>query len=272
MRLGRLLACLGFLVALVANSIAASKSTILGTVQDASGAVVSNVTMTVTNESTNFSRQITTNEEGDYVATDLDPGTYSVTAQAPGFKRYIRSGLELRVDQRLRIDVGLTLGEVTEQIQVIGQTPLVDADATSIGQVIDREKVSRLPLNGRFFLQLALLSPGANLGGVSTRQSANQEGNSLSVNGMRSYSNTYLIDGVDNNATLNGYYIVSPSVDSIQEFKVQMNAYSAEFGRSAGAQVNVITRTGTNRIHGALYEYLRNDTLDANPGFRMPVA
>ena len=131
--------------------------------------------------------------------------------------------------------MSLTLGEVTEQIQVGGQAPLVESEASSIGQVIDREKVNRLPLNGRFFLQLALLSPGANLGGVSKRQSANQEGNSLSVNGMRSYSNTYLVDGVDNNATLNGYYIVSPSADSIQEFKVQMNAYSAEFGRSAAA-------------------------------------
>ena len=163
--------------------------------------------------------------------------------------------------------MSLTLGEVTEQIQVGGQAPLVESEASSIGQVIDREKVNRLPLNGRFFLQLALLSPGANLGGVSKRQSANQEGNSLSVNGMRSYSNTYLVDGVDNNATLNGYYIVSPSADSIQEFKVQMNAYSAEFGRSAGAQVNVVTRTGTNQIHGSLYEYLRNDKLDANPWF-----
>jgi hypothetical protein len=267
MKISRFHARLGLLAAFNLISFAASKSTIVGTVHDASGAVVANATVTVKNESTNFSREITTNEEGDYVATSLDPGMYSVTAQASGFKRYVRTGLELRVDQRLRADVSLTIGEVTEQVQVSGQAPLVESETSSIGQVIDREKVNRLPLNGRFFLQLALLSPGANLGGVSTRQSANQEGNSLSVNGMRSYSNTYLVDGVDNNATLNGYYVVSPSVDSIQEFKVQMNAYSAEFGRSAGAQVNVVTRTGTNQIHGSLYEYLRNDKLDANPWF-----
>lgn len=266
MRLGHF-AFLCYLAAFNSVLFAASTSTILGTVRDASGAVVANATIMVTNESTNFFRETTTNEEGDYVATNLEPGMYSVNAQAPGFKRYARTGLELRVDQRLRADVSLVVGEVTELIKVVGQTPLVEAETSSIGQVIDRDKVNRLPLNGRFFLQLALLSPGANLGGVSTRQSANQEGNSLSVNGMRSYSNTYLIDGVDNNATLNGYYIVSPSVDSIQEFKVQMNAYSAEFGRSAGAQINVVTRSGTNQVHGTLFEYLRNNVLDANPWF-----
>jgi hypothetical protein len=267
MRPSRFRICLGLLAAFTAICLAATKSTILGTVHDASGAVVANATVTVTNELTSFSREISTNEDGDYDATNLDPGMYTVSAQAAGFKRFIRNGVELRVDQRLRVDVNLAVGEVTEQIQVTGQAPLVESDTSSIGQVIDREKVNRLPLNGRFFLQLALLSPGANLGGVSTRQSANQEGNSLSINGMRSYSNTYLVDGVDNNALLNGYYVVSPSVDSIQEFKVQMNAYSAEFGRSAGAQVNVVTRTGTNQVHGSAYEYLRNDTLDANPWF-----
>src|SRR5262245_7899100 len=157
MKRDRFYACLGFLAAFNSIFFAASKSTILGKGQDASGGVVANATITVKNESTNFSRQITTNDEGDYVATNRDPGIYSVTAQAAGVQGDVHTGLELRGDERLRAAVGRTRGDVTEQIQVGGQAPLVEAEASSSGQVIDREKVNRVPLNGRVCLQLALL-------------------------------------------------------------------------------------------------------------------
>jgi hypothetical protein len=255
--------------ALLSTSLAfgAVEGTILGTVTDATGAVVANAKVIVRSEGTNFVRETVSTADGDYVAPDLAPGTYTVTVEASGFKRAVYGGLTLRVDQRLRVDASLTLGQLAETIEVTGQGQLVETESSSIGQVVDRDRVSRLPLNGRFFLQLALLSPGSNGGAPGNRQASNQEGNAVAVNGARSSSNTYLIDGVDNNAGFNGYYVISPSIDSIQEFKVQTNAYSAEFGRSAGAQVNVVTRAGSNQIHGSVFEFLRNDKLDANAWF-----
>lgn len=258
---------LGISVLLCGAVEAAVEGTILGTVTDPSGAVVASAKVTVRSEGTNFSRETTTDSNGDYVVPDLVPGTYTVTVEVSGFKRAVYTGLILRVEQRLRVDASLAVGQVADTVEVTGQGQLVETDSSSIGQVVDRDRVSRLPLNGRFFLQLALLSPGSNAGAPGNRQAGNQEGNSVAVNGARSSANTYLIDGVDNNAGFNGYFVVSPSIDSIQEFKVQTNAYSAEFGRSAGAQINVVTRTGTNQLHGALFEFLRNDKLDANAWF-----
>src|SRR5262249_10574200 len=145
-----------------------------------------------------------------------------------------------------------------------GTLQWVTKDSPPTGQVIDRGEVNRLPLNGRYFLQLALLVPGSNTGYPGNRQMGNELGGvSLAVNGARSSSNNYLIDGVDNNGGFNGYFSLSPSVDSIQEFKVQTNSYSAEFGRSAGAQINVVSRAGTNQFHGSASEFLRNSELDA---------
>jgi hypothetical protein len=243
---------------------ASTKSTILGTVQDSSSALVPNATVTIRSETTNFVRQANTNPDGDYVVPDLDPGTYSITVEAPGFKRFARTGVLLNVDRRLRVDAALSVGDVTETVQVAGEAPLVETDSSAIGQVIARDQVNRLPLNGRSFLSLALLVPGSNQGYPGNRQQANELGGvSLAVNGARSTSNNYMIDGVDNNGGFNGYFSLSPSIDSIEEFKVQTNSYSAEFGRSAGAQINVVTRTGTNQFHGSAFEYLRNSELDA---------
>ncbi len=252
-----------------ANLLAFSvKSSILGTVTDATGAVVSGATVTVTNTGTNSSRQVTTNAQGDYLVAELDPGQYSVTVEAAGFKQFKRTLFDLQVDQRLRVDAAMTVGEVSEHIEVSGQPPLVETDSSTVGQVIDRNQVNGLPLNGRFFLQLALLTPGSNAGYPGNRQQGNQIGGvALAVNGARSASNNYMVDGIDNNLGFNGYFSLSPSVDAIQEFKVQTGNSSAEFGRSAGAQVNLVTRSGTNAFHGSLFEFLRNDSLDAVDSF-----
>ena len=252
---------------IAAMAFAAVDGTILGTVYDPSGAVVSNAKIVVRSETTNLERETKTGSEGNYTVPGLSPGPYTVTVEAPGFKRDVYDKLDLRVEQSLRVDATLTVGQTSESVEVSTQTQLVDTDAASLGQVINRERVNRLPLNGRFFLQLALLSPGSNAGAPGNRQESNQEGNSVAVNGARSAANTYLIDGVDNSSGFNGYYVVSPSVDAIQEFKVQTNAYTAEFGRSAGAQINLITRSGSNQFHGSLFEFLRNDALDANNWF-----
>jgi len=243
---------------------ASTTSTILGTVTDPSGALVAHAAVTVRSETTNFSHEAVSSSEGDFVIPNLDPGLYTVNVQASGFRQFVRTGVALTVDQRLRVDASLTVGDVSEKVEVAGQVQLVNTDSSSIGQVIDREEVNRLPLNGRYFLQLALLVPGANTGYPGNRQMGNELGGvSLAVNGARTSSNNYLIDGVDNNGGFNGYFSLSPSVDSIQEFKVQTNSYSAEFGRSAGAQINVVSRAGTNRYHGSAAEFLRNSELDA---------
>ena len=157
--------CFSCVLVLFASANAAStQSTILGSVQDSSSAVVSSATVTVRSETTNFVRQANTNPEGDYVVPDLDPGTYSITVEAAGFKRFVRTGVLLNVDRRLRVDVSLSVGDVTELVHVAGDAPLVETDSSAIGQVIDRDQVNRLPLNGRNFLSLALLVPGSNQG------------------------------------------------------------------------------------------------------------
>src|SRR2546426_888700 len=167
--------CLSLLLG--ANAFAAStKSTILGTVTDATGAVIANAEVTVRSETTNFSSKVTTNSEGDFVAADLDPDIYTVTVRSAGFKQFVRSGVVLVVDKRLRVDASLSVGEISEKVEVAGQAPLVDSDSSSIGQVIHRDEVNRLPLNGRYFLQLALLVPGSNTGYPGNRQMGNELG------------------------------------------------------------------------------------------------
>lgn len=247
---------------------AQTTGTILGSVQDASGAVVVHAVVTVLNQGTALSRVASSNEAGDYAVVELPPGAYTVSAELTGFKKAVYSDLILQVQQKLRVDVKLELGRVTESVNVSGRGSVVETDSSSVGQIIDQVQATRLPLNGRNSVQLALLSPGTNAGPPGNRQAPNNIGNgSIATNGTRSYSNSFLIDGIDNNNGWNGYYAVTPSVDAIQEFKVQTSSYSAEFGRSAGAQVNLIWKTGSNAFHGVAFEYLRNDALDASEYF-----
>ena len=237
---------------------------ILGTVKDASGAVVAGADVSVKNAGTNFTREVKTDAKGDYAVPDLEPGDYSVSVRAQGFQEAIHSGLQLVVNQLLRVDVTLTVGSIQQKVEVTGQPPLVQTDTSSVGQVIAENQVENLPLNGRNFLQLALLSPGTNDGGPGNAQASRDIGGvSLAANGARTPSNNYMMDGMDNNLAINGYIGLMPSVDTIQEFKVQTSTYSAEFGRSAGAQINLVSKSGTNQWHGSAYEFLRNDHLDA---------
>ncbi len=237
---------------------------ILGTVRDASGAVVAGATVEVKNVGTNLRRTAATDSKGDYAVSNLEPGYYAVTVSAQGFQESVHSGLQLLVNQLLRVDASLTVGSLQQRVEVTGQPPLVQTDTSSVGQVIESNQVENLPLNGRYFLQLALLSTGTNAGAPGNSQ-ANRDigGVSLAANGARTPSNNYMMDGMDNNLTINGYIGLMPSVDTIEEFKVQTSTYSAEFGRSAGAQINLVSKSGTNQWHGSAYEFLRNDHLDA---------
>ncbi|MBV8817585.1 MAG: TonB-dependent receptor, partial [Acidobacteriaceae bacterium] len=244
------------------------RGTILGTVTDSTGAIVRGAKVTATQQATGLVRTEQTNDAGEYSIPQLPVGIYDVIAEAAGFKKSDRRGIELRVDDKLRIDLSLTIGEVTETVAVQEVAPVISTDSSTVGNVVDNKKVTELPLNGRNFLQLNLLVPGANQG---VKGSQNQtQGGSISVNGAREQSNNFLLDGMDNNDLAINQYAVAISTEAIQEFKVQASTYSAEFGRSPGAQVNVATKSGTNEFHGVLYEYLRNNDLDAKNFFDRP--
>ena len=244
------------------------RGTILGTVTDDSGAIIRGAVVEARQAATGLTRTEHTNDAGEYSIPQLPVGQYVLTVEQPGFKKTERTGIELRVDDRLRVDIALPVGQLTETVAVLETTPLVATDSSTLGNVVDNRKVTELPLNGRNFLQLNLLVPGVNQG---VKGSQNQtQGGAISVNGAREQSNNFLLDGMDNNDLAINQYAVAISTEAIQEFKVQASTYSAEFGRSPGAQVNVATKAGTNDIHGVLYEYLRNDKLDAKNFFDRP--
>lgn len=263
--------CLGLAIAslFLNNSLSQTvRGTILGTVSDSSGAVVRGAKVTATQTATGLVRTEMTNGEGEYSIPQLPVGPYTVSVEQAGFKKTERSGIELRVDDKLRIDLTLSIGGVSEIVAVEGTAPVVNTDSATVGNVVDNKKVTELPLNGRNFLQLNLLVPGANQG---VKGSQNQtQGGSISVNGAREQSNNFLLDGMDNNDLAINQYAVAISTEAIEEFKVQASIYSAEFGRSPGAQINIATKAGTNQIHGVLFEYLRNQSLDAKNFFDRP--
>lgn len=266
-----------FLLLIVALTLAPVSSfaqqetaTIAGTIRDQSGAIVPRAMVTVTNVQTNISVKTEADEAGSYVIPSLRPGDYAVSAESPGFPKIVRTGVTLQVAQVARIDITLQAGQIAETVEVVGATSLLDTQTSSRGLVIDQRKIVDLPLNGRDYNQLALLSPGV-LPGTPRLASVNFKG-VLNVNGNRTFNNVFLLDGVDNISYSNSFrgenvQLVQPSIEALQEFKIQTNAYSAEFGRSSGAVVNATIKSGTNTIKGSVYEFLRNDALDANNFF-----
>ena len=245
-------------------------ATLTGTITDAAGAVVPNANVKAINEATNVEATAIANGEGRYLFPNLRPGTYRVVAVAQGFKQAVSSGVVLQVNQAARLDIQLTVGAVTEQIEVTGEAPVLETESASRGAVIDQTKMVELPLNGRDYNQLALLSPGV-MAPTPRLTSIGFKG-VFNVNGNRAFQNAFQLDGVDNTSYSNSFrglnaQIVQPSVEALAEFKIQTNAYSAEFGRSAGALINAVVRSGTNSVHGTVYEFLRNSQLDASNFF-----
>ncbi len=257
------------LFALVASA-QQETATITGEVKDAAGALVPKAQITITNVETNVAVKSETNEQGVYTVTSLRPGPYSIAVEKTGFKKTVRSGVTLQVNQVARIDVSLQIGALETVVEITEAAALLETETSSRGSVIDQKKIVDLPLNGRDYNQLALLSPGV-LPGTPRLASVNFKG-VLNVNGNRTFNNVFLLDGVDNISYSNSFrgenvQLVQPSIEALQEFKIQTNAYSAEFGRSSGAVVNATIKSGTNSIRGAVYEFLRNDVLDANNFF-----
>ena len=256
---------------------------IAGTVTDASGAVVSGATVTATNVGKDRSVTVTTGGSGDFSISTLNPGHYKVEVKAANFKTLTQE-VDLQVGQVLPLDIKLTPGAVTENVEVTSAAPLVSTDSSDLGGVIQGRQVVDLPLNARNFTQLATLVPGVtrgnNTNGDATGASGNAEtyrynnsgGASLAVNGLRPQANNFLLDGFDNNESLVNTIVFFSSPDAIQEFRVATNIAPAEFGRAGGGIVNTAMKSGTNQIHGAVWEFLRNSALDATQWEPVPNA
>lgn len=243
-------------------------SDILGTVTDTTGAVIPNAAVTVRNLGTNETRTARTDNSGTYTFSLLQPGHYSVRVESPGFKAATTSNLSVEAGDRARADAHLETGATTETVEVQAQTPLLQADNATVSSTVTAQQVQDLPLNGRNFVQLVQLVPGANEGpgnGLTSggRPDDRRQSSSFSVNGQDDTLNNFIIDGFDDNERIIGTSGVKPSVEAISEITVQTNSYSAEAGRTAGGVVNIVTRSGTNTFHGTAYEFFRNDIFDA---------
>jgi len=242
---------------------------ITGEVHDQSGAAAPNATVTVTNAGTNAARSTTTNDAGIYTFPSLVPGNYQVKVELQGFQPVVRTGIELQVQQTARVDFTLSIGQATQAIEVAGAAQLLTTENATVGTVIGQKSIEDLPLNGRNFLQLVALSPNVSYGFMAPnneqrRQGGTRTDQNISIAGMRGTWNNYTLDGIANTDVNFNLYIQLPSVDALQEFKVQSGIYPAEFGREAG-QINVSTKSGTNDYHGTVFEFLRNSDLDAKP-------
>ncbi len=238
--------------------------TIVGTVTDNSGAVMAKASVDVNNVATNVSKHTETSSSGDFTVPYLTPGTYRVTVQSQGFQKSVVDKISLEVGQEARADVSMKPGAVTESVQVEASAVALDTDSSAISQLVSQRQVEELPLNGRNFMQLMLIGAGAVTVGGEQGTMRQGEGNAVSINGGRPEGNNYTLDGLVNTDTA----LVTPAVilsqDAIQEFKVESGTYSAEYGYSA-SQINIVSKSGGNQLHGAVFEFNRNDAFDAAP-------
>lgn len=265
MRLACLLSIGGWLALSPAISLAQTTSTVLGTVKDASGALVPEASVTAVNKQTGYSRTAPSDSTGAYSIPLLPPGTYTVRAERPGFKKTEQQGVPLTVGQNVRVDLVLALGEVSETVTVAGEATQVDTSQATISHLMDQTRMTELPLNGRSPASLAALLPGVGTLSVPTRPSIG--GISVSMNGTRTNAQQFLLDGAPFNAVQRSDGNPLPPPDVVQEFRVLANPYSADFGRNAGGLFSTVTKSGTNELHGGAWEFLRNDKLNARNFF-----
>ncbi|MEP6534782.1 MAG: TonB-dependent receptor, partial [Bryobacteraceae bacterium] len=242
--------------------------TVLGTITDAQGSVVPGAKVTITEDATGLQYALEANSNGEYIRTALKAGVYSIEAEATGFKKTVQHGITLTAGDRSAVNLSLTVGEVNQSVEITTAAPVLQTESTIIGQTVNSKNVSELPLGGqRKFTYLARLSAGVLPAEQGARDAA---GGGFSANGVRSNGqNNFLLNGVDNNVNVIDFinqtsYVIGPSVEAIGEMRVLTNGYNAEYGRGAGGVVNVTIKSGTNQIHGTLFEFLQNDKLDAN--------
>jgi len=247
------------------GTLAQTTGTIVGIAADSTGAAVPAATITAANHATHFTRQTETDETGEYVLTVLPVGVYTVTGEKQGFEKFVIPDVTVHVNESVRVDVQFAVGKVTQSISVIESSAVVDTRSSTVGKVVEERKITELPLNERNFLNLATLQPvpAMEITSNNTPEISGGVKAVFQVNGLRLQSNNFLLDGADNNEPFLGTAMATPSPDALSEFKILTNSFSAEFGGGGGSIVNVITRQGTNHFRGSVYEFFRNDKLDA---------
>ena len=261
---------LGFVILSCVNLSAQQiTANIRGTVMDPSGAVVQGAAVTARQAETGLSRTATTDHNGNYVLLELPIGRYRLQAVAKGFQEYVQEGITLNVNETASVSPRLVIGSEKEQVLVSADAELIEPTVTSLGKVVQQRELVDLPLNGRNFSQLGLLQPGVVplTPGIAEAGGSLRDGQAYAVNGQRPESNNFLIDGANNFNGIDGGFVLKPPVDAISEFRIITHSANAEFGNALGSTTNIITRSGTNHIHGTLWEFLRNDALDANNYF-----
>jgi hypothetical protein len=243
---------------------------IAGTLTDQGGAVIPNATVVLTNEGTNFTRQAITNANGQYAAYSMPTGPYTISVEHPGFQRLRRTGVQLTAADSLTVDLQISIGDVQQTVEVTAEAPLLQSQTAMVSSLVTNEQIVEIPLKGRTFTNLVLLGPGAyagSSGNLTTSPYAMRGDVNISVNGSSAQNNSYFIDGMVNRNLWLSTLIMVPTVDAIQEMRVLTSNYSAEYGMAAGAVTIVQTKSGSNRWRGSLYEFFRNDKLDANTFF-----
>ena len=275
--------CLGILFSALLLSLVCSaqveRATITGALTDKNGAVVPDATVRITQESTNETKTLQTDSAGEYTASNLQPGSYTVEAEKDGFSKHINKGFVVQVGQTARLDVVMEVGSVTQSVEVTDAIPVLQSESASVGQVIGTTAVQQLPLNGRNLTQLAVIAPGVTglnyaptgtIGSGIRPDELRPGGTTIEANGARDSANKLLLDGVDNTEMIAQTQIVRPSVESLQEFNIITSNAGPEYNRGAGAILVTSTRSGTNSLHGSVYEYIRNSDVDAKNFFVRP--
>src|SRR6201996_3303227 len=259
--------------AITATSFLPAQSTtgdITGTVTDTTGASVPKATVTLTNLGTKEVRTAQSGESGDYTFTQLGPGSYSVQVKETGFQTFVIPSIALNAGDRAREDAKLSVGSESTTITVDAQTPALQTDTSSISHTVTDQSVQDLPISGRNYINLVQITPGANEGpgnGLTSgaRPDDRRQTSAVVANGQSEILNDELVDGLDNNERIIGGIGVRPSIEAIKEINVQTNNYSAEVGRTGGAVINIVTKSGANAFHGSVYEFFENDALNATP-------
>src|ERR1700689_5365089 len=244
-----------------------------GTVSDPSGAIVPAATVAAKQVETGLTRVAITDREGEYVLVELPIGHYQLEIQAKGFQTYLQQGISLDVNETATVDVRLKLGAETQQIQVSADAALVQSTVSSLGQTVMGREILDLPLDGRTFSQLGLLQPGVVplTPGLLQAGGPGRQNQAYAVDGQRPESNNFMIDGADNESSVDGGFVLKPPIDAIAEFKILSHNANAEFGRNTGSTTNIVTRSGANSFHGAAWEFLRNDAMDSSDYFTQSV-
>src|SRR6202162_729547 len=238
---------------------------IRGTVSDPSSASIAAATVTLINEATHATRDVQSGANGEYIFIEVPVGSYEIDAIQAGFKKYVHKGVGLDLNEVISVDITLQLGSSAERVEVTGAPPVIDTTSTQLGAVVNERSSTQLPLNERDVYQLLQLQPGVQSQIGNNLFYGSDKPGVVTVNGGRGRSNNYSVNGGDSNDLFANLPAVQPSPDSIEEFRVISNSFDAEYGRNSGAVVNVVTKSGTNDLHGSFYEFFRNDVLNAHP-------